>query len=259
MGGNLNYRITGEGACVVFLHGFLEDHSIWNDFADRLSDRFKVLQIDLPGFGKSNVVDDIHSMSLMANAVEKAITVENIDHCLMVGHSMGGYVTLAFANLYPKKLNGIVLFHSQAGADDEETKENRNRTIEIVKKDHKDFITSFIPLLFAEENVSRFSKEIKQLQKMALKTSAEGVIAALAGMRDRDDQRDLLASINIPVLIIIGKQDSRIPLNKVLPQLSLPKNCEAIILDNVGHMGFIESEGMTYASIEHFIERNLSY
>lgn len=258
-GGKLNYRITGQGSGVVFLHGFLEDHSIWDDFADRLSDRFTVIQIDLPGFGKSSVVDDIHSMSLMANAVEKVITAENIDQCLMVGHSMGGYVTLAFTRLYPDKLTGIVLFHSQAAADDEEGKNNRNRTIDIVKKNHKDFITSFIPLLFAEENVNRFSKEIKQLQKIALKTKPEGVTAALAGMRDRDDQRDLLASIDIPVLIIIGKQDSRIPLDTAMPQLSLPKNCEAIILDNVGHMGFIESEGMTYASLEHFIERNLSY
>ncbi|HDO26909.1 MAG TPA: alpha/beta hydrolase [Bacteroidetes bacterium] len=258
-GGNLNYRITGQGSGIVFLHGFLEDHTIWNDFADRLSDRFTVIQIDLPGFGKSSVVDDVHSMSLMAGAVEKVLDEENIGQCIMIGHSMGGYVTLAFAKLFPEKLKGIVLFHSQAAADDEEGKNNRNRTIEIVKKNHKDFITSFIPLLFAEENVSRFSKEIRQLQKSAVKTSAEGVVAALAGMRDREDNRELLASIDIPVLIIIGKQDSRIAMETIMPQLSLPKNCEAIILDNVGHLGFLEAEGLTYASLEHFIERNLDY
>ncbi len=258
-GGNLNYRITGQGSGLVFLHGFLEDYTIWNDFADRLSDRFNVIQVDLPGFGKSEVIDDVHTMTLMATAVKHVMDHENMDQCIMTGHSMGGYVTLAFAELFPETLKGLVLFHSHAAADDEQGKQNRNRTIEIVKKDHKNFIISFIPLLFAVENVERFSKEVKLLQKLAIKTSSEAVVAALAGMRDRADRRELLSKLDIPVLFIIGKQDSRISLDTILPQLSLPKNCEAIILDNVGHMGFIEAEGITYASLEHFIERNLDY
>ncbi|NOX84513.1 MAG: alpha/beta hydrolase [Chlorobi bacterium] len=258
-GGKLNYRITGQGSGLVFLHGFLEDHTIWNDFADRLSDRFTVIQVDLPGFGKSDVIDDIHTMTLMASAVKHVMDEEEMDQCVMTGHSMGGYVSLAFADLFPDKLKGLVLFHSHAAADDEQGRKNRDRTIEIVKKDHKNFIISFIPLLFAVENVERFSKEIKQLQKLAVKTSAEAVMAALAGMRDREDRRKLLENLDVPVLFIIGKQDSRIPLDVVMPQVSLPKNCEAIILDNVGHMGFIEAEGLTYASLEHFIERNLDY
>ena len=258
-GGNLNYRITGQGSGLVFLHGFLEDHTIWNDFADRLSDRFTIIQVDLPGFGKSDVIDDVHTMTLMAAAVKHVMDEENVDQCIMTGHSMGGYVTLAFAGLYPETLKGLVLFHSHAAADTEEGKENRNRTIEVVKKDHKNFIISFIPLLFAEQNLERFAKEIKQLQGIALKTPADGVIAALAGMREREDRTELLQKLDVPVLFIIGKQDSRIPLEVILPQLSLPKNCEAIILDNVGHMGFIEAEALTYASLEHFFERNLDY
>ena len=253
---HLNYLIKGNGPAIVLLHGFLEDISIWNDFVDRLSKHFKVLAIDLPGFGNSGIFSDNHSMSMMAEAVNHILNEENIDSCVMVGHSMGGYITLAFANKFPEKLNGIVLFHSQAAADDPAAKINRDRAIEVVRKNHKDFITSFIPLLFAEENIEKFTNEINALQLLSSKTSPEGIVAALAGMRDREDSFELLKQLNIPVLFIIGKQDSRVPMDKIIPQLELPKNCEALILDGVGHMGFIEAKEMTYLALEHFVERN---
>jgi len=174
----------------------------------------------------------------------------------MVGHSMGGYVTLAFADQYPAKLKGFVLFHSQAEADDADGKINRDRAIDIVKKNHKSFIASFIPLLFAEENVNQFRNEITDLQKISSGTSPEGIVAALAGMRDRKDSSELLKQVDIPVFFIIGKRDSRMSLAKIMPQLELPKNCEALILDGVGHMGFIEAKELTYKALEYFIERN---
>ena len=255
-GTRLNYVVKGDGPAVVLLHGFLEDHSIWNGFTGRLSEQYKILAIDLPGFGNSNVFSENHSMPAMAEAVACAMAEEKIDQCIMVGHSMGGYVTLAFADQYPAKLKGFVLFHSQAEADDADGKINRDRTIDIVKKNHKAFITSFIPLLFAEENVNQFRNEITDLQKISSGTSPEGIIAALAGMRDRKDSSELLKQVDIPVFFIIGKSDSRMSLARIMPQLELPKNCEALILDGVGHMGFIEAKDLTYKALEHFIERN---
>lgn len=254
--GELCYTISGEGPVIVLLHGFLEDHSIWSSFAKKLAVNNKVIAIDLPGFGKSSVFNNTHTMALMANAIYYILIEENIEKCVMIGHSMGGYVTLEFANLYPDKLTGLVLFHSHGSADDEEGKTNRDRTIKIVKNDRLGFVNLFIPLLFAEKNIDKYEQEIIGLQKKALKSSPEGVIAALAGMRDRNDQLELLKEIEIPVFFIIGKQDSRIPIDKILPQLQLPPNCEALILDGVGHMGFIEAEDLTFSAVEHFVERN---
>jgi pimeloyl-ACP methyl ester carboxylesterase len=168
---------------------------------------------------------------------------------------MGGYVSLAFAEKYPDKLIGLVLFHSQAAADDEEGKHKRDRTIEVVKSNHKDFISAFIPLLFAEENVRKFEKEIMHLKMLSEQTSVDGICAALAGMRDRDDHLQLLRSIQFPVFFIVGKQDSRIAMEKIMPQLALPRNCEALILDDIGHMGFIEAKDITTQAIVHFAER----
>ncbi len=168
---------------------------------------------------------------------------------------MGGYVSLAFAKKFPELLNGIVFFHSQAVADDEEGKQSRTRTINVVKKDHKDFIAKFIPLLFAEENVSRFAKEIARLREMSFQTPAQGVTAALAGMRDREDSRELLKKSGFPVFFVIGKQDSRIPIGKILPQLSFPAHAEAVILDKTGHMGFIEAPEKTFPVVGDFLKR----
>jgi len=170
---------------------------------------------------------------------------------------MGGYVSLAFAKLYPQKLSGLVLFHSQAASDSAESKKNRDRTIKIVQQNHTAFIHSFIPSLFAEDHVADFSNEIDALRKTAEKTSVKGIVAALLGMRDRESHLDTIEKLQAPVYYIIGKQDSRIPMETIIPQLELPSNCEALIMDEVGHMGFIEAKEKTFLSLEHFLERNL--
>jgi pimeloyl-ACP methyl ester carboxylesterase len=254
--GSVFYKLKGNGPSVVFLHGFLEDHSIWDYFVKKLSANYQVLAVDLPGSGKSSVFDTIHTMEFMAETVNLILEKEKITEYILVGHSMGGYVALELAEKYPEKLNGIVLFHSHASADDEQGKINRNRTIEVVKKNHKDFINSFIPLLFAEKNLQLYSKEIANLQEIASKTSAEGIIASLGGMRDRKDRTAMLAQLDEPVFFILGKNDSRIQIDKTVAQISIPKNCEALILDGVGHMGFIEAHETTFLALEHFIERD---
>ena len=251
----VSYTRSGSGPAVVLLHGFLENLCIWKNLTASLEKSFTVVCIDLPGFGKSDIMAQNHTMPLMADTVNHVLEKENIEHCVMVGHSMGGYVALAFAEKYPAKLKGLVLFHSQAAADDAEAKKNRDRTIEVVKSDHRSFISAFIPLLFAEENVDRFQNGIEQLKTLSELTPVDGICAALAGMRDRDDYLSLLKTIGVPVFFVVGKQDSRIPLEKILPQLEIPKNCEALIIDGVGHMGFIEAKEMTTQAIIHFVER----
>jgi len=255
--GSIYYTVKGNGPAVVFLHGFLEDHSIWDNFSNSLSAKYTAICIDLPGFGKSGIFNTEHSMVFIAEKVHQVLKQENINKCILIGHSMGGYVSLAFSKLFPDKLSGLVLFHSQATADNLKGKKNRDRTIEVVKNNHKGFIYSFIPSLFAEDNIERFSGEIDELIHIAENTKNEGIIAALKGMRNREDHCNTLKKLNVPVYFIIGKQDSRIPLASIIPQLELPANCEALIIDDVGHMGFIEAKEKTLLALEHFLERNI--
>lgn len=251
----INYTITGKGDTVVFLHGFLENLTMWDDFSGKLSATYKIIAIDLPGFGQSDVISNNHSMSTMAEVVNTVLNHENISKCILVGHSMGGYVALAFAELFENKLDGLILFHSQAAADDEKTKTNRNRTIKIVENNHAKFISGFIPSLFTEENALKFSTQIQQIIDSSLHTINGGIIAALAGMRDRKDYQELLTQMEIPVLFIAGEEDSRIPVKKIKHQITLPEISESLILENVGHMGFIEAQELTYNAVEDFITR----
>jgi pimeloyl-ACP methyl ester carboxylesterase len=256
-GKKIYFQASGKGPAIVLLHGFLESGEVWKSFARRLSDSFQVITIDLPGHGQSEYTGPVAAMDDMAEAVRHVLKSLNISSCLMVGHSMGGYVTLAFAEKYPRIIKGLVLFHSQAGADSHETQIARERTIALVKKDHQSFIKNFIPDLFDPSNMKKFAKEIEILKEMAQKTSKEGLIAALEGMKMRPDRQHVLLNSKMPVLFIIGKNDSRIPMEVVIPQTLLPEHSEMLLLDHVGHMGFIEASIKTFAALKGFAERVL--
>lgn len=253
-GKQIHYTISGQGKALVLLHGFLESRLIWDNYSRALSDEFKVICIDLPGFGKSDVFAETHSMEFMAEAVRAVLDENRIDNCVISGHSMGGYVALAFADKYPEKTKGISLFHSHAAADNDEVKENRERTIDIVKKGRKDFIHSFIPTLFAKENAEQFRDEIDALRERHKYTSAEAIVAALRGMKERRDHRELLRNAAFPIQFIIGKKDEKIPFENALSQAGLPDHSDIKLLGNVGHMGFIEAEQICLDSLRNFAE-----
>nr|NQU93443.1 alpha/beta fold hydrolase [Bacteroidota bacterium] len=136
-GKSINFYDSGKGQALVLLHGFLESGLMWDRFTQELSKEFRVIAIDLPGFGKTPVVAEKHSMELMAGAVKAVMDDLKITSCIMIGHSLGGYITLEFAVQYPELLKGICLFHSHASADTAEARENRRRTINIVKLNRK--------------------------------------------------------------------------------------------------------------------------
>jgi pimeloyl-ACP methyl ester carboxylesterase len=251
----LHFSISGQGPVIVLLHGFLESGEIWKNFARRLGLSFQVVAIDLPGHGSSGVFERTVTMDEMAEAVYHVLASLKITRCIMAGHSMGGYVTLAFAEKYPRMLKGFILFHSHAAADSPEARANRERTIKLAEKDHHGFIKNFIPDLFAPVNISRCGKEIIKLRDMAMKTEKAGIIAALEGMKIRPDRQHVLLHTKVPVLFIIGKSDRRMPMEMIMPQTLLPSHCEVLLMDQVGHMGFIEASGLTYSALKGFAER----
>jgi pimeloyl-ACP methyl ester carboxylesterase len=248
----ISYDLVGAGNAIVLLHGFIESRKIWKDFLSGLSKEFRVLAIDLPGHGKSEVVAECHTMRLMAEVVNAVMEDAGIDKALIVGHSMGGYVSLAFGENFPAKVAGIALFHSQAAPDSEEAKENRRRTIRIVEQNRAGFIKQFIPDLFDPGHVDDFEDAIRFLTEEASLMSPDGIIAAISGMRDRESGLEYLKSASIPFLFLAGKQDSRIPYRLVLEQASIPSHSEVLILDNVGHMGYFEAPEITFQAIRHF-------
>ncbi len=254
-GKHISYSDNGEGNTIVLLHGFLEDKGIWNRYSQVLKKDFRVIAVDLPGFGDSEILDKVHSMDIMADVVISILRKEGIKYAIFAGHSMGGYVSLAIAKKNIEMVKGLILINSQASADDEITKINRDRTIKIVQNDHSRFIAEFIPSLFKEDNIIKYNDEIELLTQTSLATSDASIIAALKGMKTRDESISLLEVTDIPILFIIGKHDSKIPLERMKDQILLPKISEALILENVGHMAFIEEEELCLRTIQNFTKK----
>ena len=245
----------GEGPCLVLLHGFTESSGIWKQFIRRLSERFRVVAVDLPGFGKSDCLAEGHSMDLMAEAVKKVLLELEIRKCVMAGHSMGGYVTLAFARLYPRMLKGVCIFHSHPFADTPEGRINRDRAIEVIRADKFNFVLQFIPTLFPEGSHDKYRKQIDNLIEEASVLSKEAILAGMIGMKERSDSVGIMKKLNIPVLFILGMKDTKIPMERAGEMVLLPKHSESLILQEVAHMGFYEAPIKTRRVLEDFVAR----
>ena len=250
----IHYTIQGSGKTIVLLHGFMESLKIWNNFSKELSKYYKVICIDLPGHGESECIGDIHTMEEMADLVNEITENLKIFEFVVIGHSMGGYVSLYYAEMFPDKLKGLGLLHSHALADNKEAKANRDKAIEFVKNNRKVFISQFIPELFAPLNVEKFQSEIKQLQEQVKNITSEAIIACMQGMKLRTDKSAVLNNIKVPVLFILGKQDSRVQLHNILPHILLPEQSDVLVI-NTGHMGYIEAEKETLFSVKNFAEK----
>lgn len=253
---NLHYRDEGNGNAIVLLHGYLESMDIWGSFKDELARYYRVVTIDLPGHGKSDAVCETHTMEVMADAVEVILVHLEIGRAVITGHSMGGYVTLAFAEIFPEKTAGFCLFHSHGFADSEEKRANRNREIELVESGKKMQILKInIPRAFANENLGRFSAEVERSGKIALSTKEEGIVCALKGMKVRPDRRKVLMESVVPVLIIAGRKDNYINYGVYEQHFNLAPKTDVLILENSGHMGFIEEKEKSLEGILKFLSK----
>lgn len=251
----IRYSDKGKGRALVLLHGFPESLEIWDSFSEILSKHFRVIAIDLPGFGESGSIGYSHSMELMAECVKEVMDQLGYRKYVVAGHSMGGYVTLAFAELFPKNVSGICLFHSSALPDTEEKKKDRLRAVEIVKKDQKHYVSELINKLFAPNNVTRFENEIKWLKELGSKTSPQGIINALLGMKDRKDRQNILKKAEFPIQFIIGKDDQVMQQASLLEQSKLNKNTLVCLLEHSGHMGFYEEKEKAQKALLKFARK----
>ncbi|SDB90360.1 alpha/beta fold hydrolase [Williamwhitmania taraxaci] len=253
-GGIVMYADNGQGNPILLLHGYLESQEIWFSFTEKLIKQgHRVITLDLPGHGFSGSVGSEHTMDHLAGAVNTVLLEQKVEKCLVVGHSMGGYVALAFAKVYPEKLAGLCLFHSTPNPDSEEKKANRDREIELIKAGKKELIVkTHIPNAFAKENLKRCTDMVEEATLMALETENEGIIANLNGMKSRPDSTEFLKTVTQPVLMIFGAKDSYI-VPEVASELANKFSMHStVILENSGHMGFIEEEKRSIEIISEF-------
>jgi len=250
--GKIYYEESGSGNPLILLHGYAESVKIWQDYKESLSKKFRTIMIDLPGHGQSSMFDEVHTMELMADCVKAVLDHLNLSAVVMVGHSMGGYASLAFARKYSRMLKGLGLFHSTSLADTDETKEMRERSVEAISQDHSGFLLNFIPELFAAETREFYQSDIQNLIDEASTIDPSGLIAAQKGMKDRTSTLDVLINASFPVMFIAGQKDSRVPFENIWVQMALTETAHSLILRNVGHMGFIEAKNQCLNFMESF-------
>ncbi|MBC8111850.1 MAG: alpha/beta hydrolase [Verrucomicrobia bacterium] len=233
------YSDTGKGSVIVLLHGFLENQTMWQDLIPELSKKYRVIAIDLLGHGQTECFGYVHSMEDNADTVQAVLSKLRIRKAVFVGHSMGGYVALAFAELHPAAVKALVLLNSTSKADSEERKANRDRAIKAVKKDYIGFVRLSIANLFSPDNRERLIDEIEKVKNEALKTPLQGIVASLEGMKIRKDRETLLRSATYPILLILGKKDPVLNYEDNLKQIE--NTFTKLVAFSDGHMSHIEN------------------
>lgn len=253
-GGKIHYTDMGSGTAIVLVHGYLETSEILIHFAERLSGNFRVIVPDLPGHGRSDSLNEAYTMEFMASVIAELLKHAGIEQAFIAGHSLGGYITLAFAEKYPQMLSGYSLLHSQPMADDEDKKAKRNAEIQLVREGRKNiFIPGNIARLYATFNLEKFSEALDFSTETALGVPGEAIIRVLEGMKERPSRAFIMEEDHIPCLWILGAHDNLIDCKAVRSIVKLPQKSKVAILKKSGHMGFIEEEDESVRLITEFV------
>jgi pimeloyl-ACP methyl ester carboxylesterase len=247
------YTDQGSGEPIVLLHGFLESSSMWKYLIPEITKTHRAITIDLLGHGQTGCLGYVHSMELMAETVEAVLHTLKIEKFTCIGHSMGGYVALAYAKKHPKAFNGLCLMNSTYLADDEERKVLRTRAINMAKTNFENLVRMSFINLFSPESKEMHCAEIEIALNEALKTPIQGYMAANEGMKIRKDKTELFKSLSMKKLLIIGKKDPI--LDAEIANKTITNTTIEVVEFSEGHMSHIENKKELTYTIMHFIEK----
>jgi pimeloyl-ACP methyl ester carboxylesterase len=252
----LVYELRGRGMPVMLIHGFTEDRRIWDPVLSGIEDRYMLILPDLPGSGQSTINLTLSQLTDFAEIIRVIMESEKITELVLIGHSMGGYISLAFAQKYPDKIKALGLFHSTSYGDSVEKKEARDKNIGFIKKNGTGpFLNQAMPSLFSENFKSVHPEEIESLISRYANFIPDSLVQYLDAMKQRPPTKGVLASITKPVLFIMGKDDKAVPLQDALEQCHLPWISYIHILTHSAHMGMIEETSLCITILNQFLEQ----
>ncbi|HTN38508.1 MAG TPA: alpha/beta hydrolase [Arachidicoccus sp.] len=257
----VTYQLLGpepkekQGPILMLVHGFPEDGTIFRFQYDSLQKDFRIIVPDLPGSGESEYNDQLQSVDDFADVLLNIIDTELATRIVLVGHSMGGYISLAFAKKYPERITGLGLLHSTAYPDSAEKKENRMRAVETMGKygGHA-FLKTVIPGLFGAAFKQHHMNVIEEIISGSVRFKTVALQQYYKIMHDRPDSTEVLKSLRIPILFIVGSEDKAAPASDVLPQSALPVMAQILILPGIGHMGFLEAKTKVNECLKTFLQ-----
>ena len=249
------YQTHGKGNPLVLIHGFAEDATIFSNQVSFLEKKYFLIVPDLPGSGQSSFNESINSIEGYAEAVLAVMDAEKISTATVIGHSMGGYITLAIAEQFAERLETFGLFHSSAYADDEEKKKARTKSIDFINEHGAaKFLEESIPKLFGEKFRNEHPEKVKELVTKYSGFDARALVQYTKAMMQRPDRTSVLKSWKKPILMIIGEEDTAIPFHLSLQQSHLPTLCYIHIAKQTGHMEMIEESTSCNEVILEFLD-----
>ncbi|WP_263602178.1 alpha/beta fold hydrolase [Chryseobacterium sp. PET-29] len=259
----LNFERKGNGKeMLVLLHGFMENISIWSDMEPYLSENFSLLKIDLPGHGQSEIIAEVQTMELMAEEVKKVLDDQNLEKVHLLGHSMGGYISLGFAEKYPEYLKSLTLFFSSYLPDDPEKKEQRIKSYRIIEDAFAHYARAGVPNLFNPNERDVLEGKIETALKVALSTNNLGALASVKGMVERTDKTHVLENLDCKILVLAGKHDNAVKTEAMIKNLPDRTNIKSYVLD-CGHNGHWEKPEICAAIINtellHHLPKHLVF
>lgn len=239
---------------ILLLHGYLESLDVWEDFGKLLAKEYRVVAMDIPGHGISQVMGPIHTMEFLADTVVGVLDELEIEKVTIVGHSMGGYVALKTLEKYPTRVEKLVLLSSTPNPDSPEKSADRDREIALVEGGHKDLLAPTAAKAgFAPDNLKRMREEVAFLEEQALVAEPEGVVALLRGMKERGDSNELLRTSAVPQLFILGKKDGYIPVERAEAMVEAHPQAQVVWLENSGHLGYLEEPERCAEAVANFV------
>jgi pimeloyl-ACP methyl ester carboxylesterase len=245
-------REKGSGKPLLLIHGFPFHQGLWDGYSDRFADQFRVITVDLPGFGRSPLLKTPFSIDDVAETLLRFLVDKSLQDVVIVGHSLGGYVALSMVQRNPELFGGLVLFHSTAYGDSDDKKQSRMKVVDFVRKNGAlAFTTGFIPPLFANPN----DPAVEKVRNIASEATAEAVIAYSLAMKDRHEHLKTLESFKNPTLFLAGKNDPGIPPESIEKQAAHCQKPQIQILDDVAHMGMFEKPEATASEIKDFVSK----
>lgn len=252
----INFFESGSGFPIVFLHGFCESNKIWKELSTALSDEYRILCPDLPGFGKSPLTEKQFSLEEIGDQIIEWLKELSITKCIVIGHSLGGYITLQIFRKHRDFVPAIGLFNSSAFEDSDEKKENRNKLIQFIRENGvAPFLRTFVPSLFYPPTADQYQHIIQAIEQDGLTLSPESVIRYAAAMRERPDSMDLLKDFPEHMMLIAGEQDQNVPLEKTKEMAQYLPEANVHMMPQSAHMSLFEQSEKCYRAIRAFARK----
>ena len=234
--------MSDEKAPVVLLHAFPLSSAMWQPQVEELSNEYRIITPDLPGFGSNPATAT--SIELMADDVAGLIH----EPVVLGGLSMGGYVALAFARKYPAKLRALILADTKAEPDDATGKANRDQLITFAESHTaRDVIDTLMPKMVSSPAAA------EQVRALAAAQSTAGIANALRALRDRPDSSDMLQTIRVPTLVIVGSEDQLTPLPVARSLAGRIAGAKLEVILGAGHISNLENPAAFNEALRKFL------